>query len=78
MLLERSGLGVTSRPDRDGRDFARPNQQMPKLRHANTMPTHADKMDKTVGNPPVLCMVEACVGIVSAFIYRISPISDVN
>ena len=28
-----------------------PNQQMPKLRHANTMPTHANKMDKTGGTP---------------------------
>ena len=39
---------------------------MPKLRHGNTMPTHADKMDKTGGNPPVLCIVKACVGIVLA------------
>ena len=30
---------------------------MPKLRHANTMPTHADKMDKTGGNPP--CVVHS-------------------
>ena len=33
---------------------------MPKLRHANTMPTHANKMDKTGGNPRpnVLYIVE--------------------
>ena len=30
---------------------------MPKLRHANTMPTHADKMDKTGGNLP--CVVHS-------------------
>ena len=77
-ILKRSVLGVTSHPDRDGRGFARPNQQMPKLRHANTMPTHASTMHKTGGFPPVLSILSACVGIVSAFIYRISPISDVN
>ena len=39
---------------------------MPNLRHANTMPTHADKMEKTGWNPSVLCIVKACVGIVLA------------
>ena len=29
----------------------------------NDMPTHANKMDKTGGNLPVLCRVEACVGM---------------
>ena len=58
-ILKRSDLGVTSRPDRDGRAYARPNQQLPKLRHANTMPTHANKMDKTGANSPVLRKVNA-------------------
>ena len=63
-ILKRSGLGVTSRPDRDGRGFARPNQQMPKLRHANTMPTpcqnYANTCEKDAqyrGEPP--CIVHS-------------------
>ena len=59
-ILKRSVLGVTSRPDRDGRGFARPNQQMPKLRHANTMPTHANKMDKTGGTPCLVHSTSIC------------------
>ena len=42
------------------------------------MPTHASTMHKTGGFPPVLSILLACVGIVLAFIYRVSPISDVN
>ena len=34
------------------------------------MPTHADKMNKTGGNPPVLYIVEACVGIVLAWCWH--------
>ena len=45
--------------------------------NANTMPTHANKMDKT-GGPPDLCVVQACFGIVLAFIYRIFPITKGN
>ena len=44
---------------------------MPRLRHANTMPTHANAMDATGGGglrppPPVLSMKLACVGMVLA------------
>ena len=38
----------------------------------------ANKMDKTERGPPVLCIVNACAGIVLAVKYRISLISDVN
>ena len=43
-----------------------PKPQVPKLRHANTMPTHAKKMGKTRGKPLVLYIVQACVGIVDS------------
>ena len=45
--------------------YAGPNQQMPKLRHANIMPTHAFTMHNT-GVPPVLSILLACVGIMLA------------
>ena len=36
------------------------------LRHANTMPTHAYTIYKTMGLPTVLSIFLACVGIVLA------------
>ena len=49
-----------------------PSRGMPTLcqHHAKTMPTHAKKMDNTGGNPPVLYIVEACVGIVLAWCWH--------